>query len=69
MNCPQCQQPPVSEVTYTNRSHIDVFVDESGARHSHDPNKHWVVYRCAKGHKWASGFFFVDCQCGWGQGR
>lgn len=38
--------------------------DEKGKLHNHDPNKHFIDYKCKNGHIFENTYFPV-CNCGW----
>ena len=65
MNCPKCRTRKVQPQGDTAwgipwESHKD----ENGVKHKHDPNKHFVDYKCKNGHIFENTYFPV-CNCGW----
>ena len=65
MNCPQCETSKVA-----HQSEVSWYIpwephqDQNGKLHKHDPNKHFVDYKCENGHVFEEGFF-PSCTCGW----
>lgn len=65
MNCPTCETPEVkyqSDVAWMIP--WDPHKDVNGKLHKHDPNKHFVDYKCANGHVFEETYF-PTCPCGW----
>lgn len=65
MNCPICNTIKVrkrSKVAWGIpwKSHKD----KNGQLHKHNPNKHFVDYKCQRGHVFEKTFF-LKCLCGW----
>jgi len=57
MKCPTCEADGLkSQVRAQGTSYtlamVDVFWDDNGRWHKHDPNKYSQSFYCSKGHSW-----------------
>lgn len=65
MNCPTCNTKQVrfqGDVSW--RIPWEPHTDNTGKLHKHDPNKHFVDYKCRNGHIFEQSYFSA-CDCGW----
>jgi hypothetical protein len=71
MLCPQCQASGQRSIVRVERTgtpdqkqQTDVFWDEAGDHHSHNPNIVVTEYKCSNGHHFAERSSW-ECPCGW----
>lgn len=65
MNCPKCNTSKVefqSEVSWLIP--WEPHYDENGSFHEHNPNKHFMDFKCEQGHVFEATYF-PTCACGW----
>jgi len=44
---------------------MDIYWDEEGKQHFHNPNYNDEQYECSNGHLWGKIYYPPDCFCGW----
>ena len=69
MKCPDCESEGKTSIVHSGGTVStlmlnDMFWDEDGKRHNHDPNWHTASYRCSNGHEWHDRRQ-RECWCGW----
>lgn len=65
MNCPTCNTTKIKRRSDTAWGiPWEPHKDEAGKLHKHDPNKHFIDYRCQNGHVFEQTYF-PECKCGW----
>lgn len=69
MKCQQCQSKNLTSKIeqrsyYTTLLLSNIFHDEDGREHIHNPNAKTTGYFCSKGHSWEAKYP-NRCWCGW----
>ena len=65
MNCPTCNSNKIRQLGDTAWGiPWEPHKDEEGKLHKHDPNKHFIDYKCKNGHIFEETYF-PQCKCGW----
>lgn len=65
MNCPTCKTvevKPQGDVAWGIPWEPHT---ENGKQHQHDPNKHFIDYKCKNGHVFEETYFPECKECGW----
>jgi hypothetical protein len=66
VHCPICQ---TTEVDFRSEASWMIpwepYKDENGKIHAHNPNKHFMDYKCKNGHVFEETYFKKCLECGW----